>query len=759
MGEERRARPFGAAAGPRAAQGGGQEWQWGEEGGEEDAEGEDEGERGEWEEQQTKVVRGLPDRLTQRIGAWKQVTKSKLVMSVVEHGYELTWRDGIPPAPCEKANARGCDQHEGFVDDAMEKLLEAGAIQECARKKLQCVLSVDVKVNADGKKRLCVDGRPVNACEVPRKVRFEQLGKEGREVFAGATHGGTIDLKSAYHHIKMHPRSRKFLGVFWKGKYYNWLSLPFGLHSAPWIFCTVLAEPVRKIRQQGVKMISYMDDFGFGAKGGTRAMRDGRIIIDTFEELGFLIAYEKCVGHDVPVQRFDLLGYNIHLVEQKFLVKAVRKERLKKAVRFMIDHQHEPQPAKLVASVPGRLNSMQLALGPVVRMRTRAMYEAIGGRITRREWKEKMGALAGKPAAIKEFLFWDRDLDKFDGQPIKEDRRRGVVDVSGSTDAGDKGYGGVVTLEEAGDPKVVREIRRRAREACVTVGLQRSVDRALATGLEFRGDFTMEQQARSSTWREAFGLLMLLKFVGWLLSCCKVRIVVDNISLAFGMGGLVWGYEEKAYGGSRKRDVQEVIAEIVDLCVMHKLTLIVVWVPRERNVRADVLSKMSTHYDFSLSKFAFARVEKAWGEHSIDRFSSAESVRVKSGRYNALFWSEDNRGCLAMDAFSQNWRGENNWVHAPFRLIGKVVAHMRQCGAVGTVVIPEWRGAAWWPMVRGEGGESWAADVVGVLELGNSVGFFNGKRQPAALVPSRGGSFEDLPAARLWALRFDCSRA
>jgi hypothetical protein len=243
-----------------------------------------------------------------------------------------------------------------------------------------------------------------------------------------------------------------------------------------------------------------------------------------------------------------------------------------------------------------------------------------------------------------------------------------------------------------------------------------------------------------------------------ILQGCRVRINIDNLSLAFGLGGVVTGFEAKAYGGSRIQAIQEIIVAIFDLCVQERVTLTAVWVPRSLNEKADYLSKMTDHYDFALSRLLFAKVDARWGPHTINRFSSAKSVLVKSGRFNSRFWQPREQGCMAIDAFSQDWAGEVNWVHPPYRLVGKALAHMLRNGAQGTIVVPQWEKAAWWPMVSPEEGV-WAHFVVNTIYLGKSVGKFKGQRTVGALVVGK-NTAEDLaqlPVADMWALRIDGS--
>ena len=47
-----------------------------------------------------------------------------------------------------------------------------------------------------------------------------------------------------------------------------------------------------------------------------------------------------------------------------------------------------------------------------------------------------------------------------------------------------------------------------------------------------------------------------LEFAAPMLEGCRVRLNLDNSCLVFGLGGVVPGFEEKAYGGSKRADIQ-----------------------------------------------------------------------------------------------------------------------------------------------------------------------------------------------------------
>lgn len=697
------------------------------------------------------VVRG---RLKGSLDTWRGFTSSTFVLSVIEHGYQLHWANGPPPR-CEKANGDGCyGENEDFVTLAVKKLVKQGAVEKCKREDIWCVLALNVHTNAAKERRLIVDGRPVNKYEVKRTFKFEALGKEGRDVFAGCSHGGSIDISHAYHHVEMHPDSRKFLGFEWRGEHYMFYVLPFGLQSAPWAFCTVVAEVVAVFRARGIRMVSYVDDFPHAGRAASESLDNAKFMIDFLQKVGFVMnPAKKCVGYDVALTAFTALGFVIDLEQQKFLMKPVRVEKILSLAEELWDRRNQMLPAKLVAALPGQLVSSSLALGGVARMMTRSLYAAIGSRRDRKAWNEKMWLT---DAAKKEIQFWMENLREYDGMPIVENRRAAVVDITAYSDAGESGIGGLVRLGDRCGWQKTGEVVDRARGMCANDELKEGMESLLKRPLQFRGELTVAQSQKSSTWREGWAVLKLLEFAAPMMHGCRVRMHVDNISLAFGLGGVVRGFEEGVYGGSRKADIQELIVCIVMLCVKHHITLDVLWIPREVNTQADYLSKLSEHYDFKLDIFAFRKLNAAWGPYTIDRFSSSGSVLVESGRFNSKFWQPEDSGCVGIDAFWQSWTGEVNWVHPPYRLLGKVIRHMCACGAVGTLVIPWWEKAAWWPLVRVQ--TEWASWVTGKWRLGASVLYYNGGRLRGVLEPAHGQGLEEMPVAELWALKFDCSR-
>lgn len=150
-----------------------------------------------------------------------------------------------------------------------------------------------------------------------------------------------------------------------------------------------------------------------------------------------------------------------------------------------------------------------------------------------------------------------------------------------------------------------------------------------------------------------------------------------------------------------------------------------------------------------LNKKYFRILDQLWGPHTFDRFASATNNQCS--KFCSRFWCPASAG---VDAFAYNWGGENNWVSAPFALLGRVMVHMKACQAVGTVIVPWWPKQQWWHLVRSADGRNWARAVRDAREI-------NVNRQKDPFLPGPGSANSIIVGAPNWAvyaLRVDFSR-
>lgn len=106
------------------------------------------------------------------------------------------------------------------------------------------------------------------------------------------------------------------------------------------------------------------------------------------------------------------------------------------------------------------------------------------------------------------------------------------------------------------------------------------------------------------------------------------------------------------------------------------------------------------------------------GPHTIDRFASVKTKQLD--RFCSKFL---NPGCEAVDAFTVSWAGDYNWLFAPPYLVPRVLRHMRDGREDGTLLVPEWPSAPWWPLFAKHG--SWHGFVTASLRIQPLGGSFH----------------------------------
>ncbi|CAH3176092.1 unnamed protein product [Porites lobata] len=193
-----------------------------------------------------------------------------------------------------------------------------------------------------------------------------------------------------------------------------------------------------------------------------------------------------------------------------------------------------------------------------------------------------------------------------------------------------------------------------------------------------------KKRSQNSTYRELKAVFYVLKSYAVSLQHQRVKVFVDNM-----------GASRILMVGSSKLHLQQIAVDIFSICLSFDISLDSQWLPREENARADLLSRFIDRDDWSLNPVVFQSLDARWGPHSVDRFSSYFNSQVV--RFNSKYFSP---GCAAVDALAQDWSSDNNWLCPPTHLIVAAVKHLRYHKGVGTIIIPEWPSASFWPFLH-----------------------------------------------------------
>ena len=192
--------------------------------------------------------------------------------------------------------------------------------------------------------------------------------------------------------------------------------------------------------------------------------------------------------------------------------------------------------------------------------------------------------------------------------------------------------------------------------------------------------------------------------------------------------------------GSRKPTLQEEALAIFATGVNNQIRLEPECIPREENEFADYFSRVVDYDDWMLNPIVFHELDIMWGPHTIDRFADVHNRQLE--RFNSRYWSP---GTEAVDTFTCDWGNDNNWWCPPLYLIPRLIRHAKVTKTIGTLVIPHWPSAPFWPMLFPDGAHP-ADCVQQVVELPKSQELF---------LPGQSGCniFKGVPNVAVLALR------
>ena len=165
--------------------------------------------------------------------------------------------------------------------------------------------------------------------------------------------------------------------------------------------------------------------------------------------------------------------------------------------------------------------------------------------------------------------------------------------------------------------------------------------------------------------------------------------------------------------------------------------------------KADLLSRFVNKDDRSVNPSVFRLVDDKWGPHTFNRFAAYNNAQLP--RFNSKFASP---GCSGVDALVQDWSGENNWLCPRVCLIIDSIRLLMSCSGRGTLIIPEWPSAHFWPILRA-GSSNFKSFVVEVFVLPAIIDRLLEGPGQKQIYRSRPSVFRGCPKFRMLALRLD----
>ena len=566
------------------------------------------------------------------------------------------------------------EEFEQFMDDTVTEWEQMGVLLEWEKVRKEGDPLIPVVVSPLGveptKPRALWDGRYVN--EFCRDIPFSMdNASKVAEVAWGGVYFFKLDHKNGYLHVPIEEGSRKYFGVFWKGKYYVFAVLPFGWKSSPLIYHSLTEALAMYIRSLGIPMLVWIDDM----LGMTEQKFQGAPDEDQFQSAlramvvttmilflaGYFLGIPKCCL--LPEQVMTYLGIDCDSLHSRFLVP---EKRVTKYLPMLRDMLSRPFVSYLeLESLVGKLASLECAVDAGM-WYTRHQYAALASSGANSMSKRRVKLLTKIFASNKikeEWYMWAYFLENNGGSPWKSFQNI-YVKASVHSDASGRAYAGMVNIPNG--------------PCSVTAG--EFTDKMLSQDIQVK-----EGEALRAT------ISMIVSEMPSLVQGKTLVCHIDNQALKA-------VYERK--GTSHNLALTDIGKKIYWLQRAGGFSVKLEYVQSEKNV-SDPYTRGSPGLETSLSHSYFLHVWDTFGPFEWDIMASAANVNTDHNGnplpYFSRYFEESSKG---VNVFSQDLtKLQNMFCFPPIPMIAKLLKHLQQQKVSCVLIVPKiW--APWSNLLR-----------------------------------------------------------
>ena len=358
---------------------------------------------------------------------WESLQPDEYVLSIIRHGYKLPFKEGARPKQYREKNNKTAVMNMPFCQDNVETLLIDRVVSEVFTPPL-CLNPLTVAsryVNGLLKLRMCIDlSRYINLLLKKESVSLPSLEKAVKMLLPNDFQV-TFDLKSAFHHVLIHPDFRQYLGftvpckTTGKDRFFVFRVMPFGLSTAVQLLARLTKPICILLAGEGIRISIYIDDGWILAMLRELAAQYLRRTMEVLASAGFVVSKEKSDTVDDIAQVKKHLGF---LVDSTSMTISATTDKLDDIANLVRQTLSAPSyPARSVAKMTGKLVALRPALGPVVFVLCRLAQSELSAFTDSHAWSAKMSL---SPEASSALLMLASSLHAFNQFPIRNERTR-----------------------------------------------------------------------------------------------------------------------------------------------------------------------------------------------------------------------------------------------------------------------------------------------------------------------------------------------
>ena len=154
------------------------------------------------------------------------------------------------------------------------------------------------------KLRFICDAQYLNLICEHSEFKMDGVGKVAQCSWQGA-HQISMDHKSGFHNVPLHPDSWTYFGMYWKGVYYVWAVICFGWRESPYIYRTLSSAVAQYPRHLDVPITTWLDDLWMSNFQATKTQSPAQqreaareiasLALTIFYQCDYFMSIAKCV--------------------------------------------------------------------------------------------------------------------------------------------------------------------------------------------------------------------------------------------------------------------------------------------------------------------------------------------------------------------------------------------------------------------------------------------------------------------------------
>ncbi|MGH7238858.1 MAG: reverse transcriptase domain-containing protein, partial [Candidatus Saccharimonadales bacterium] len=352
-----------------------------------------------------------------------------------------------------------------------------------------------------------------------------------------------------------------------------------GWTDSPRIFSMIMKAVAKVLREQGIRMVIFLDDILILSESREECIRQRDILISLLDRLGLTLSVKKSKLD--PTQRIEFLGTIVDSIKMVF---EVPQEKLDRYLDYLSKLVRKTESGSALS-----LNSIRSAIGclgsvseciPATRLHMNHLLRtAIAAEKTPKQ------QLVLPVEAQEELKWWLVNFRSWNGKPINSASPTHFFD----TDASHHGWGGVYIGKEG------KRVDAHGR----------FLSRLTSNERELRAIFHATQSfIRQLEWKD-----------------CSIRVRTDN--------QIALSYVNKM--GGKLPHLLTITELLHNFCLTRNITISAEYLPGVKNVAADQLSRIETDWsEAKLNTSLFQLIQERWGKMEMDCFASNINCQVET---------------------------------------------------------------------------------------------------------------------------------